>query len=322
MRTLGTSGRWYVPDLWGAARNLARGWQRVTQAAGRGYGALDRSVGGILPGGADSPVVGRNAPYWRPRPGYDPRTGERDTSPSLQRDLSRLVHAGASGVAAAQPVVAGAVKQAPAPVRSVVSGALNALPISANLFGRYYTELGAEGLRLPSSYTNDIRRRIEESPLIDKGRLEQAEAKLEEILSSRTPGDKDLKYELANNSLAVNRSVQRMAERGPLVRISGTGTSGGENPLTSVNTSLGSAWFNQMPNGAWKGSDMYDFAYQNRDEAARKAQQLGLTGAVPSSEIFAERVATGQDPLTNFGRAVVSQIKGRPYQYDVYIPPK
>jgi hypothetical protein len=67
---------------------------------------------------------------------------------------------------------------------------------------------------------------------------------------------------------------------------------------------------------------MYDFVYQNRDEAARKAQQLGLTGAAPSSEIFAERVATGQDPLTNFGRAVVSQIKGRPYQYDVYMPPK
>ena len=32
--------------------------------AGQAYGALDRSVGGVLPGGADSPIIGKSKPYF------------------------------------------------------------------------------------------------------------------------------------------------------------------------------------------------------------------------------------------------------------------
>jgi hypothetical protein len=113
-------------------------FQKFLNRVNRGYGQVDKNVfGGLLPGGAATPIGGAFQ-----------RSGiPKDQQPSnFDRRKASLIDAAATEIAKAQPTVERTVQAAPPVVQQMVSKGLNALPFSANLFGRYYTGMGASGL--------------------------------------------------------------------------------------------------------------------------------------------------------------------------------
>jgi len=255
--------------------------------AQRAYGQVDKSVfGGALPGGADSPLIGKSRPYFeRPRPSFGPqgatsamgaasalgssRSPSGDFRSQFEKDLGDVTNRVATAVAGAQPFVKSTVESAPAPVRSLLSGGLNALPISANLFARYYTGLGSEGLQLPSSFTSSIRSAIQ-NPSAYSDRtlpgLQAQEHSLVDLLGRFKPEEKTgPQYRYFNDALAANRSNQARMRAGDIPITTANRTTTG-NPLTALGTSIGDAWFTPQPGGGWKSKETYDFVYGGADQ--------------------------------------------------------
>ena len=210
---------------------------------------------------------------------------------------AELVDAGASGIASAQPFISSAINKSPELIQQGIAAGLNKLPVSANLFLRYYTGLKDKGLELPESFTNQISSSIEQSkkqiPAMTKGidsNIENLSSQLNEINNALETGqDYQIKQmgpmffgapmgpsrliggsalqsfrTQINNQLAEAKSNQNTLNQGGIPVIPyGIGKG---NPMNSLETSLGRAVFYPKADGGYKTNEAYDFAYGNADK--------------------------------------------------------
>ena len=329
---------------------------QVKRFAGQAYGALDRSVGGVLPGAADNPYIGKSKSYFSQPPqsqiqlppgvpkgaviGYNAPT-------PFEKDLGKAVNAAASAVAGVQPAVKNFVTNSPDFVQNTVSSGLNKLPVSANLFGRYYTGLGNKGLELPQSFITDARTAIQENvPKMsqDLVRAQKGEQEMQsdfnEIKQGIIPSkfassgvDKKRLYQGINDLLAENRSIQNQIEAGNVAVHTAMEQKSSANPLTSLGTSLGSAWFKPTKEGGWTTKEKYDFRYGGadknqaptvlREEVLSPSQEFSNAAASAFLSNFNQKqnldFAAGS-PAAMFGRAVVSKMDPTSFEYDINIP--
>ena len=342
------------------------GVQRFAGQVAQKYGEVDKSLGGWLPGGADNPYIGKSTPYFsRPparsnflnAPGKVVPAFSPPPSP-FEKDLGRAVNTGATAIANVQPVVKNLVTGSPDFVQNAVSTGLNSLPISANFFGRYYTGLGNKGLELPTSFINDARTALQENapktPIALKS-LQDAEPREQNNLNDLRQGNipsqykymlsgmnkEDVKtalYQEINNSLAENRSNQKQFRAGyvPIVADQFGGGSRNPNPLTSLGTSLGSAWFKPTSEGGWTAKDKYDFEYAradknqplevSREETISPSQNFSNLAAFQFLNQFNQNQKPRPDatasPAAMFGRAIVAKMNPTSFDYNINIPPR
>jgi len=310
--------------------------------AGQAYGSLDRFVGGVLPGGADSSIIGKSKPYFeRPdvqsvinkMPQGTPFSPTVFSSP-FEKNLGKVIDTAASGIAGARPVVQSMLSSPP--LRETTSSVLNQLPVSANLFGRYFTGIGSQGLKLPQSFIQDTGNAVRSSAagITElKKRFEvqrsQAEGNLSRIKEGQHIG---VDYKTVNDSLAEIKSFQNKLNQG-YVPVETAYSSKDTNPLTSLGTSLGRALFKPTDKGGWKTEEKYDFAYGGADKTTT-TKQNELLPSQEYSELTASalldrfvknkvpgiRGASGS-PAALFGRAVVSKMNPDSFEYDINIPP-
>ena len=328
-------------------------FEDLQRFAGQAYGALDRSVGGVLPGGADSPIIGKSKPYFSKSSVQSPLGNFTAPSP-FEKDLGRAVNAGASVVAGVQPKIKDFVSNSPGFVQDAVSTGLNKLPVSVNLFGRYYTGLGNKGLELPQSFINDTRTAIQKSALSvpqELTSLQKGEQMMQSSLNNLRQGnlpnnqpnftllpgiDKEGLYHMVNNSLAENRSKQNQLKTGNVAVDYGDEETNSTNPFTSLKTSLGSAWFKPTTEGGWSTKEKYDFEYAGADkkqpsivtsvELPSPSQNFSNLAASSFLSEFNQKQKQKQDvtgnPATFFGRAVVAKMNPTPFDYIINIPSK
>ena len=346
---------------------------QVKRFAGQAYGAVDRSVGGVLPGGADNQYIGKSRPYFS-QPTAQPNFGNFGASlnapkrgaagaaavtggalsgfgsqPSpFEKDLGRAVNTGAKAIANVQPVVKNLITSSPDFVQNAVSTGLNNLPVSANLFGRYYTGLGSKGLELPSSFINEARTTIQENvPKTSQelSRLHKGEQTMQNMLGNLRQGnipsqfvfpgmDKEALYQSVNDSLAENKSRQNQLRAGNVAVNTAMDSASSKNPLTSLGTSLGSAWFKPTPDGGWTTKEKYDFVYAgddkkqpptvSREEVISPSQNFSNLAASNFLNKFNQKQRFEQDaagsPAAFFGRAVVAKMDPTSFEYDINIP--
>lgn len=294
-------------------------FQQFLNRAQRQYGQLDKKVfGGLLPGGAATPIGAAFQNIKGPQPNPN------------QRRTAAVLDATAGVIAGVQPMVEKIVKNAPASTRSVVSSGLNKLPFSANLFGRYFTGLNAEGLEIPETITKDIEgtlKRFNRPKAIKEAKT--SADNFENMLNAIKAGTykSPMGTQIVNDTVAQLKSDVTRMEKGDIPYFSYMGTSN-KNPLTSPATSVGSAWFSQVP-GGYQAQETYDFVYGGADKYAgpfkgipelTPSQSMALT-AVSRNPLFntAPGVSAAESPITNFGRAVVSKIKPKSFDYVINV---
>ena len=310
--------------------------------AGQAYGALDRSVGGVLPGGADSPIIGKSKPYFeRPdiksivnkMPQGVPFSPTVFSSP-FEKDLGKVIDTAASGIAGARPVVQ-SVMSSP-PLRETTSSVLNQLPVSANLFGRYFTGIGSQGLELPQSFIQDTGDAVRSSATgINelKKKFEAQKNQVEgDLLKIKEGQNIGVDYKTVNDKLAEVKSFQTKLNQG-YVPIETAYSSKDTNPLTSLGTSLGRALFKPTDEGGWKTREKYDFAYGGADKTTTKQNELlpsqeyselaasALLDRFTKNNFSGIKPAAGS-PAALFGRAVVSKMNPDSFEYEINLPPK
>jgi hypothetical protein len=314
---------------------------QVKRFAGQAYGALDRSVGGVLPGGSDSPVIGKSKAYFK-RPDIEsvinkvplgtPFSRTVFSSP-FEKDLGKAVDMSASVIAGARPVVQGALSSSP--FREATSSILNQLPVSANLFGRYYTGIGSQGLELPQSFIQDVGDAVRSSATGVEGvkkRFEAQRSQAEEDLSRIKQGQNiGVDYKTVNDSLAEIKSLQNKLNQG-YVPVETAYSSKDTNPLTSPGTSLGRALFKPTGKGGWKAEEKYDFAYGGADKKTTTkqdelipSQEYSQVTASALLDRFVKNKMPGMEgasssPAAFFGRAVVSKMNPDSFEYEINIP--
>lgn len=299
-------------------------FQSFLNKVGRGYGQVDKNIfGGLLPGGAATPI---GAAFQR--------SGiAKNQQPSdIERRKASLLDAAATGIAKAQPFVEGLIKNAPSPVKQTVSKGLNVLPFSANLFARYYTGIGSEGLQIPDELTKEVKRVID-SPIYKKNILDSSveeEKSLNAILNSSSAGDliPDMRS-FVNNSLAETRSKISRMNAGD-IPYSSYFVTANNNPLTSPSTSLGSVWFRPNKSG-YTANEKYDFVYGDADKKVPMRQLPGGIAPLDPSQEAALTAATGlrenktyaqtasANPLTFFGRSIVMKMPDKSFTYPITI---
>jgi len=297
-------------------------FQKFLNRVGRTYGQVDKNIfGGLLPGGAATPL---GAAFQR--------SGiPKNEQPSdFVRRKAALVDATATGLAKAQPFVERSIKAAPPFVQQAISKGLNTAPFSVNLFGRYYTGIGADGLQIPAELTKEIGNTIN-NPAYQKD-IYNASIKEEKNLSQmlNSPGAAGMQLPfmrtLANNNLAEVRSRLRRMDTGD-IPYSAYGTSSSNNPLTSAETSLGRVWFSPSQNG-YTANEKYDFVYGAAD---RKTPIGPGMPTIDPSQVAALTAVTGMPipggnaapaaahPLTFFGRSVVMKMPDKSFSYPINI---
>lgn len=297
--------------------------KQLFDKARRGYGQVDKNVfGGLLPGGAATPI---GAGFQ----GVEKVRGGPLLPTELTRQTASVIDAISGRIAGAQPVVESIVKGLPGPVRTGLSAGLNQVPFSANLFARYYTGLGNEGLQVPKDITNAISQQINE-PGYRSGVLDNLRGQKKAIMQNSkfsVVGPEDL--------AEVNSNIKKV-ERGIYPYNSYSTRDGepssGNNPLTSPSTSVGRAWIKPKDGGGFEGTDKYNFAYADADEIDKIMSPPG-TGPdyLPPSKLQALRTA-GYDPysvskesqgyvtlhpIVNFLRGVVMQMPDKSFTYDI-----
>lgn len=267
---------------------------------------------------------------------------------NLQKDLGGVINTAASAVAGAQPIIKKFVSSSPI-VQDTASTVLNKLPVSVNLFGRYYTGLGNKGLELPQSFINDTRGAIQQNAPempqmlqeLQKGEqslqsmrnaLLQSPVGTDSFISGMNPTNKKSLYQSVNDSLAENKSHQNQINTGNVIITDLSNSS--KNPFTSLGTSLGRAVFKPTSAGGWSTNEKYDFEYGGADEKqSQNVQRSGPSLRTPSQE-FAYRAAynllrgsspstdfAAANPAADFGRAVVAKMSPTSFNYNINIPP-
>jgi hypothetical protein len=303
-------------------------FQTFLNKVNRGYGQVDKNIfGGLLPGGAATPIgaaVQRAKPEFRPDP--------------VARRVASLADVATTAAAKTQPFVENLVKTSPAPVQDLLSSGLNALPFSVNLFGRYYTGLGSQGLEIPKNILTEI-----------KPQLTQLEKDRDKIISATEGSVKNFQRLLNltanpasnqsnsipssmrkefNDEFAANKSYLARLKQGELP-YSGY-SSNNVDPLSSPSTSLGSVWFKPTDKG-YTGNEIYDFEYGGVDNAASFGpfveEVIGVPALLPSQNHLvnmAKRAAmvpgAAQAPLANLGRAIVSKMPNKKFDYTINVP--
>jgi len=298
--------------------------KQLFDKARRGYGQVDKNVfGGLLPGGAATPI-GAGFQGVREVRGRAPLPTE------LTRQTASVIDAISGRIAGAQPVVESIVKGLPGPVRTGLSAGLNQVPFSANLFARYYTGLGNEGLQVPKDITNAISQQLNE-PGYRSGVLDDLRGERELIM--RNLNDKSffpsLEY-LAEVNSNIKKVEQGIYPYNPYFTRDG-GPSSGNNPLTSPSTSVGRAWIKPKDGGSFEGTDKYNFAYVDADKVDKimsppgtgpdylppsKLQALKAAGYNPYSIPNSQGDVT-VNPIVEFLRGVVMQMPDKSFSYDI-----
>lgn len=295
-------------------------FQQFFNRVNRNYGQLDKNVfGGLLPGGAATPIGAAFQNATLPKP-----------FSATTRRMASLVDATAGAIAGAQPVIEKAVKATPEPVQNVIASGLNALPFSANLFSRYYTGLGNKNLEIPEAATQGIKPMLDKFPAFKTNFLNQLTTQLEnstEMLNAAktgtlktVPGTFMPDAQLLNNEVAALKSNLNRVQKGDIPFDTYQTTN--KNPLTSPATSFGQLWFSPTDTG-YQAKERYDFSYGGADQK----QQYPMLGIqlTPSQEkalhvvshpvIPSKFAGAHTAPVTNFGRAVVSKMPDKFFEY-------
>jgi hypothetical protein len=300
-------------------------FQKFLNRVGRTYGQADKNLfGGLLPGGAATPI---GAAFQR--------SGiPKNQQPSdFDRRKASLIDAAATGIAKAQPIVERAVQAAPPVVQQTVSKGLNALPFSANLFGRYYTGMGATGLEIPEAMTKQVGKAIDNPGYFEKilaGSMEE-EKSLNAILNNPNAAgmNEPSMRKYANDALAETRSRIKRMQTGD-VPYTPYATQGQGNPLTSPSTSFGNVWFSPSKDG-YTANEKYDFAYGAADQKVPMMQLPGGIAQLDPSQEAALTSAVGLQgpqgmippasahPLTFFGRSIVMKTPDKSFTYPINI---
>lgn len=292
----------------------------------RGYGQVDKNVfGGLLPGGAATPIGAALQRSGLPK----------SQQPSdIDRRKAALIDATATGIARVQPIVERTIQAAPPVVQQTVSKGLNALPFSANLFGRYYTGIGAAGLQIPQEMTSQVGAAIAKPAYFQKLLNDsiQKEKTLNAMLNSPNAAGMDSPdmRKFANDELAKTRSrIKRM--KGGDIPYDPYANSNQSNPLTSPSTSFGNVWFSPSNDG-YTANEKYDFAYGAADKKVPMAQLPGGIAPLDPSQEAALTSALGiqslkgmipmasAHPLTFFGRSIVMKMPDKSFTYPINIP--
>lgn len=298
-------------------------FQKFLNRARRGYGQLDKNIfGGLLPGGAATPI------------GSILQGIKIDPQPNpTQRRTAAVLDAAAEAIANTQPVVEKTIKNSPVPVRSVISSGLNKLPFSVNLFGRYFTGLGNEGLQVPKSVTSEIKETLKKfnRPETIKETKNQAES-FSNMLNAIRAGTYQVPLlsqgftpstQFLNDAVAQIKSDVKRMEKGEIPYYPYS-SSRNQNPLISPITSVGNAWFSQVP-GGYQSQETYDFKYGGADryagpfETLLTPSQLMLLSAATKKTIPNISSGAMSAPITEFGRAIVSKIKPNSFDYTINI---
>ena len=300
-------------------------FQKFLNRVNRGYGQVDKNVfGGLLPGGAATPI---GAAFQR--------SGiPKDQQPSnFDRRKASLIDAAATGIAKAQPTVERTVQAAPPVVQQMVSKGLNALPFSANLFGRYYTGMGASGLEIPETMTKQAGQAIDNPGYFKKILSDsiEEEKNLNAILNNPNAAgmNEPSMRKYANDALAETRSRIKRMQTGD-VPYSPYATQGQRNPLTSPSTSFGNVWFSPSKDG-YIANEKYDFVYGAADQKVPMvqlpggiaqldpSQEAALTSAVGLQGPQGMIPAASAHPLTFFGRSIVMKMPDKSFTYPINI---
>ena len=300
-------------------------FQKFLNRVNRGYGQVDKNVfGGLLPGGAATPI---GAAFQR--------SGiPKDQQPSnFDRRKASLIDAAATEIAKAQPTVERTVQAAPPVVQQMVSKGLNALPFSANLFGRYYTGMGASGLEIPETMTKQVGQAIDNPGYFKKILSDsiEEEKNLNAILNNPNAAgmNEPSMRKYANDALAETRSRIKRMQTGD-VPYSPYATQGQRNPLTSPSTSFGNVWFSPSKDG-YSANEKYDFVYGAADQKVPMVQLPGGIAQLDPSQEAAFTSAVGLQgpqgmipaasahPLTFFGRSIVMKMPDKSFTYPINI---
>ena len=300
-------------------------FQKFLNRVNRGYGQVDKNVfGGLLPGGAATPIGGAFQ-----------RSGiPKDQQPSnFDRRKASLIDAAATEIAKAQPTVERTVQAAPPVVQQMVSKGLNALPFSANLFGRYYTGMGASGLEIPETMTKQVGQAIDNPGYFKKTLSDsiEEEKNLNAILNNPNAAgmNEPSMRKYANDALAETRSRIKRMQTGD-VPYSPYATQGQRNPLTSPSTSFGNVWFSPSKDG-YSANEKYDFVYGAADQKVPMVQLPGGIAQLDPSQEAAFTSAVGLQgpqgmipaasahPLTFFGRSIVMKMPDKSFTYPINI---
>jgi hypothetical protein len=300
-------------------------FQKFLNRVNRGYGQVDKNVfGGLLPGGAATPIGGAFQ-----------RSGiPKDQQPSnFDRRKASLIDAAATEIAKAQPTVERTVQAAPPVVQQMVSKGLNALPFSANLFGRYYTGMGASGLEIPETMTKQVGQAIDNPGYFKKILSDsiEEEKNLNAILNNPNAAgmNEPSMRKYANDALAETRSRIKRMQTGD-VPYSPYATQGQRNPLTSPSTSFGNVWFSPSKDG-YIANEKYDFVYGAADQKVPMVQLPGGIAQLDPSQEAAFTSAVGLQgpqgmipaasahPLTFFGRSIVMKMPDKSFTYPINI---
>jgi len=300
-------------------------FQKFLNRVGRTYGQADKNLfGGLLPGGAATPI---GAAFQR--------SGiPKNQQPSdFDRRKASLIDAAATGIAKAQPIVERAVQAAPPVVQQTVSKGLNALPFSANLFGRYYTGMGATGLEIPEAMTKQVGKAIDNPGYFKKILADsmEEEKSLNAILNNPNAAgmNEPSMRKYANDALAETRSRIKRMQTGD-VPYTPYATQGQGNPLTSPSTSFGNVWFSPSKDG-YTANEKYDFAYGAADQKVPMvqlpggiaqldpSQEAALTSAVGLQGPQGMIPAASAHPLTFFGRSIVMKMPDKSFTYPINI---
>ena len=235
----------------------------------------------------------KGANLFAPNPNIKPQVG----LDPITLKTSEVLDAAAGGIQKSQSFISDTIKNSPEFVQQGVSAGLNKLPVSANLFLRYYTGLKDKGLELPEKFTEQVSGSIEQAqktvPATTKlvnsdvknfssqlndinNALKTGQSYKEKQMGPLFPGIpmgpskplsgsalQNLRSQI-NDQLAVAKSNQNTLKQGGVFVYGNSG--GGNNPLNALSTSLGSATFLPKPGGGYATNEKYDFVYGNADQ--------------------------------------------------------
>ena len=319
-------------------------FNQVTRKAGQVWGQADRALGGVLPGGSDNAYLGASKPYFK-RPSINEVAQKMGAnfyasqlSSPFERDLGKVIDVGASAIAGARPYVKTAINQSPDIVKDLTSSVLNQLPVSANLFGRYYTGIGAEGLELPKSFIEGSRPAIQSSAKnINQYKNDAARERsgLEADIKLNRQGEKTfMDYSSLNNRLAEVKSFQNKLNQG-YVPVETAMSMNEKDPMSALGTSLGRAFFQPSGDGGWKTNEKYDFEYGGADKRQDVQPREALSPSKDFAQVAASRLldkfsktkapefaSASGSPAALFGRAIVAKMEPDSFKYNILIPPK
>ena len=300
-------------------------FQQLLNKVGRSYGQADKNIfGGLLPGGAATPI-GAALQGWKPPKGTPP-------IPATSRRIASLTDAAAGAIARIQPFVENTIKAAPEPVQDVVASGLNALPFSVNLFSRYYTGLGNKNLEIPGSATRGIKPILDVATNNKPQMVKQYQSMLNNAIDMlndvrvgtfiKQPGFSTPSIQTLNNDVAALKSNLNRVTQGDIPFDAYATTD--KNPLTSPATSLGQVWF-EPTNGGYQAKEKYDFVYGAADERQDLPQPGAQTS--PSQDRILSQMLLGKNKpnaananqLTDFGRAIVSKMPDKSFNYLINI---